>query len=383
MDAEGVQTTSKEMVDYVADYLENIRERRPLPTVKPGYLAKLIPEEAPQQPEAWEDVFKDIERVIMPGVTHWHSPQFHAYFPTGNSYVSICADMLSDAIGCIGFSWSHSSVERAGLLGAVTIRKLATDENFTLRGAELQRAIKKDRAAGHIPFFLCATLGTTSSCAFDNIRELGPICTQEGVWMHIDAAYAGSSFICPEYRHLLEGVEFAESFNFNPHKWMLVNFDCSAMWIHWQIPLGRRFRSLKLWFVLRLYGVSGLQEHIRRQISLAQEFKAMLLQDERFDLIAPVTMGLVCFRLKGSNDVSERLLKRINDDGRIHMVPSKIRDVYFLRFAVCAASTHSADVRLAWDVIAQLAGRLLAEEEASVVSNKMAAVSLGVVNGEK
>ncbi|XP_078572464.1 aromatic-L-amino-acid decarboxylase-like isoform X3 [Branchiostoma floridae x Branchiostoma japonicum] len=286
---------------------------------------------------------------------------------------------------------AHSSVERAAMLGAVSCRKLQTDEDLALRGAVLQAAVQEDRAQGLLPFFVVATLGTTPSCAFDNLQELGPVCREEVMWLHVDAAYAGSAFICPEYRPLLDGVEFADSFNFNPHKWMRVNFDCSAMWIrnradivdafnldplylkhdnqglvtdyrHWQIPLGRRFRSLKLWFVLRMFGVKGLQEHIRKQVGLAKEFETLVRSDERFEVTAKVVLGLVCFRLKGSNDVNELLLKKINDGKKIYLVPSQMRGAYFLRFAVCAATTASQDVSYAWEIISQLAGDVLQGE---------------------
>lgn len=203
------------------------------------------------------------------------------------------------------------------------------------------------------------------------------------IWVHVDAAYAGSAFICPEYRPLMNGIENADSFNFNPHKWMLVNFDCSAMWLkdpnwvvnafnvdplylkhdqqgsapdyrHWQIPLGRRFRALKLWFVLRLYGVENLQAHIRRHCAFAKEFETLCRTDDRFEIINSA-MGLVCFRLKGSNAVNEALLKRINGRGKIHMVPSKINDVYFLRMAVCSRFTVSDDMKFSWAEISEAA----------------------------
>ncbi|KAL3870285.1 hypothetical protein ACJMK2_038361 [Sinanodonta woodiana] len=477
MDAEQFRQRGREMIDYVADYLENIRTRQPYPDVKPGYLRQLIPEHAPESPEAWDDLFKDIERVIMPGVTHWHSPHFHAYYPTANSYPAILADVLSAAIGCIGFTWAsspactelevvtldwlgkmldlppdflscsggkgggviqgtaseatlvallsartmflnkvkkddpdmengvimskfvaymsdqaHSSVERAGLIAAIKMRKLETDDKCALRGHTLEEAIENDKAKGLIPIFVCATLGTTPSCAFDCLPEIGPICEKEGIWLHVDAAYAGSAFICPEFRPLLNGVEYAMSFNFNPHKWLRVNFDCSTMWVkdstlisdafnvdplylkhenqghvmpdyrHWHIPLGRRFRSLKLWFVLRLYGQNCLQECIRKDVRLAHEFKTFVLADERFELFGEVTLGLVCFRLKGSDEVNEKLLKAVNDDRRIHIVPSHAKGKYFLRFAVCAAQTSSEDTHFAWKVISETADSILKEE---------------------
>lgn len=257
---------------------------------------------------------KDIERVIMPGVTHWHSPHFHAYYPTANSYPAIVADMLSGAIACIGFTWisspactelevvtmdwlgkaidlppqflsgpsngkgggviqgtaseatlvallsararfarkytstcrsfdednfigklvayasdqAHSSVERAGMLGGVKMRSVPTDQDLRMRGEELKALIQRDKKAGLIPFFCVVTLGSTNSCAFDALDEIGEVCEAEGLWLHVDAAYAGSAFVCEEYRYLMVGLDKADSFNFNPHKWMLVNFDCSG-----------------------------------------------------------------------------------------------------------------------------------------------------------
>lgn len=477
MDPTEFRRRGKEMVDYIADYLENIEGRQVYPDVVPGYLRNLIPDAAPEHPEAYEEIVKDIERVIMPGVTHWQSPYFYAYFPTGSSFPAMLADMLSGAIGCIGFSWAaspacteletvmldwlgkmlnlpeeflagtegqgggviqstaseatlvallaarakilkrlqaenpglaepeilsklvayssdqaHCSVERAGLIGGVKMKKIPSDTKFSVGGEALRKVIEEDKAAGLIPFYCCATLGTTPSCAFDNIMEIGPICNSENMWMHIDAAYAGSSFICPEFRHLLNGVEFADSFNFNPHKWLLINFDCSAMWVkkrseiigafkmdplylqhdhqesglvtdyrHWQIPLGRRFRSLKMWFVFRTYGLKGLQEYIRKHVSLAHEFESLVRQDKRFEICGDVVLGLVCFRLKGSNALNEKLLKAINNGRKIHMVPCYLADSFVLRFAVCGRTTESKHIQLAWENITEIATEILQE----------------------
>ncbi|XP_025017718.1 aromatic-L-amino-acid decarboxylase [Tetranychus urticae] len=476
MDSKQFREAAKQLVDYVCDYLDNIRDRPVLPSVEPFYLEKQLPDSAPEDGEPWESVFNDIEKLIMPGMTHWHSPRFHAYFPTANSYPSILADILTGALGCIGFTWiaspactelemsmmdwlgkmlnlpeeflfssrgngggviqgtaseatlvtmlgarsqalaklasscssnqsipldklvaycstqSHSSVERAGLLAAITIRALETDENLSLRGETLEKAIKEDKAKGLIPFLAVATLGTTNSCAFDNIVEIGEICQKEDIWLHIDAAYAGSAFICPEYRHYLNGVEKADSFNMNPHKWMLINFDCSALWLknrhlvanafnvdpvylkhdkqgqipdyrHLQIPLGRRFRSLKMWFVLRLYGVKGLQEYIRKHVRLAHEFEAMLKTDSRFEIEQPVVLGLVTFRLKGSDELNEKYSKAINDRKQIHITPSRINGRYTLRFAVCARTTEQDDIKFAWNEFQTVASQILKENE--------------------
>ncbi|KAI0229685.1 Aromatic-L-amino-acid decarboxylase [Lamellibrachia satsuma] len=286
---------------------------------------------------------------------------------------------------------AHSSIERACLLGAVRCHMVESDENEQMVELALGAAITSDKEKGLIPFFCLATLGTTATCAFDKLQEIGPVCEKADIWLHIDAAYAGSSFICPEFRPLLDGVEFAHSFNFNPHKWLLVNFDCSAMWFkdtthivdafnvdplflkhqheshtldfrHLQIPLGRRFRSLKLWFVLRLYGIKALQTHIRKHVNLAHEFEKLVLHDERFQVTHPVILGLVCFRLcKQSNELNKALLAKINNDGRIHMVPSISKGTYFLRFAVCAATTELSDINLAWRVIQEIASTVLIE----------------------
>eukprot|EP00057_Strongylocentrotus_purpuratus_P035276 XP_798399.1 PREDICTED: aromatic-L-amino-acid decarboxylase [Strongylocentrotus purpuratus] len=466
----------KEMVDYISRYQDGIEDRPALAQVAPGYLLDQMPADAPQKPDEWNDVLADVEKLIMPGVTQWNHPNFHAYFPTANSFASLLGDMLSGAIACVGFSWitspactelemammnwlgrmlnlpesflfnetrqgggviqgsaseatlvallaakmktirqkieedpsldqydvmsklvvytsdqSHSSVERAALIASLRIRQLATDDKGSLRGDVLQKAIEEDKAKGRIPVYLCATLGTITSCAFDNLKELGPICREEGLWFHIDAAYAGSAFICPEYRHLLDGVELADSFNFNPPKFLRVTFDCSALWVkdrsaligafhldrayfkhhhqdtvidyrHWQIPVGRRFRSLKLWFVFRLFGVEKLQEFIRKQVSLAKEFEALVVDDNRFEIVAEVVLGLVCFRLKGSDDLNRTLLDRINANGKIYMIGSVLKGRYILRMVVCSSQTESRHMTYAWEVISELATKLLANE---------------------
>jgi len=479
MDSEEFRRRGKEMVDYIADYYDNIRDRKVAHDVRPGYMRDLVPAAPPVDGEDWQDIMADVERVVMPGVTHWRSPRFHGYYAAGGSYPSLMGDMLCDAIGCIGFSWAaspactelemittdwlgemmglpdvflhskpgpgggviqatasetvflcvlaartrkvislqndnpsltsadiiprlvcyssdqaNSSVHRSGLLAEVKMRKLESDDNFCLRGETLRQAMEEDKANGLIPFFLCATLGTTGACSFDNIAELGPLCQQEGVWLHIDAAYAGSAFVCPEFRHHLKGVEYADTFSMNPHKWMLVNFDLSVMWIqdrghlvdafnvdpiylkhndadkipdyrHWQIPLGRRFRSLKLWFVIRSYGVSGIQKYIREHCERARQFEQMLLGDGRFEIPVPVVMGLVCFRLKGANRLTEKLHDAIISGGSIYLIPAYARclgqDVYFLRLAIVAETVTEEDLGFSFNVISQCATQVLSE----------------------
>ncbi|XP_045782792.1 aromatic-L-amino-acid decarboxylase isoform X3 [Maniola jurtina] len=495
MDHKEFRVKAKELVDYIADYLENIRDHRVYPGVQPGYLHKRLPNEAPQLPEKWDDIFKDVEDHIMPGIVHWQSPHMHAYFPALTSYPSIMGEMLSSAMNVLCFTWAsspagteletiamnwlgkllglpdcflnekndspgggviqttaseatlvsllaartralielsslnpdmqssellghlicycsdqaHSSVEKAGLIGLVRMRYIESDENQCMRGAKLEEAILNDKDKGLVPFWVCATLGTTGSVAFDNLREIGEVCEKHSAWLHVDAAYAGSAFICPEYRHWLNGVELADSFAFNPSKWLMVNFDCTAMWVkestalhrtfnvnpiylrhensgkaidymHWQIPLSRRFRALKLWFVLRNYGVVGLQKHIREGVRLAQKFEALVLADQRFEIPQPRNLGMVAFRLKGDNTLTERLLKRLNARGYIHAVPACFKGVYVIRFTVTSQRTTNQDILDDWSEIKKVASEILVDtfgsENGNIVMPKKPRISL-------
>ncbi|XP_043489065.1 histidine decarboxylase isoform X2 [Polistes fuscatus] len=482
MNFEEYRKHGKEMVDYIADYFKNIRSRRVYPSVSPGYLRNVLPTSAPLDGEPWDDIFADIERCIMPGVTHWQSPQMHAYFPALNSPASLLGDMLADAINCLGFTWAsspvctelemivmnwlakmiglpeqflhrpgindgggviqttasdstlvsllaartrairdvqesepnrsaaeinsrlvaycsdqaHSSVEKAGLIGLVKMRYIESDEDFCMRGEALDEALIRDRADGLLPFFVCATLGTTGACSFDNLVEIGPICVKNGLWLHIDAAYAGSAFVCPEYRGWLQGIEYADSFAFNPSKWLMVHFDCTAMWVkssqalhrtfnvdplylkhensglaidfmHWQLPLSKRFRALKLWFVIRNFGISGLQRHIREGIRLAQKFEALVLADPRFEIAATRHLGLVVFRLRGENNSTERLLKKMNSRGRVHCVPASLHGKYVIRFSVTSTNTTNEDILKDWAEIRNTANEILGDIKDSPV----------------
>ncbi|XP_075247521.1 aromatic-L-amino-acid decarboxylase-like isoform X2 [Convolutriloba macropyga] len=295
----------------------------------------------------------------------------------------IMMDWLAKAMGlpdhnvssmvAYGSKLAHSGVEKACLMGAVQYHPVGYDDNYSMRGHLLEKEIEADIEKGLTPFFVVATLGTIHCCSFDNLKELGEVCEKWGLWLHVDAAYAGSAFICPETRHLLAGIELVQSFNFNPHKWLQVQFDCSALWIkdrqkldtvlhldpiylqhskqdeivdfrHWQIPLGRRFRSLKLWFVLRSFGVTGLQKWIRGTMDLAEYFADLITKSEHFELFRPRSMGLVCFRAKGSNDQNRALLKSLNEGREIHLIPAEIDDTYFLRLAICSTQTTQKDL---------------------------------------
>jgi aromatic-L-amino-acid decarboxylase len=258
-----------------------------------------------------------------------------------------------------------------------------------MRPDELERQIKADQAAGRVPFFVCATVGTTSSLAIDPVAEIGRICREHGLWLHVDAAMAGTAALCPEFRHLNDGVELADSYCFNPHKWMLTNFDCSCFWVadrkaltdtfsvlpeylrnvssesgavidyrDWHIPLGRRFRALKLWLVIRMMGASGLQEVVRRHVALAQELASWIRDDTRFEIVAPVDLNLVCFRLKGNNEKNQCLLDALNASGKLFLTHTKLKGKFTLRLCVGQASTQRRHVTQAWNLIQELAGRI-------------------------
>lgn len=472
MEANDFREFGKAMVDYIADYMDTIRNRDVLPSVTPGYLEKHIPKETPVDGENWKDVLHDVEKLIMPGVTHWHSPHFHAYYPTAQSYPAIVGEMLSAGIGCIGFSWmaspactelevitmnwlgkllglpeeflncsegpgggviqgsasestlvgllaakermvrlmqknnpslaegdikgklvaytsdqANSSVEKSGILASVPMIHLPSDIKGSLSGDVLRDAIRRDKAAGLIPCYVVATLGTTGTCAFDDLEELGTVCNEEGVWLHVDAAYAGAAFVCPEYRHLMKGVELCDSFTFNAHKWMLVNFDCSALWVkdarylveafnvdriylqhqhegkapdyrHWQIPLGRRFRALKLWFVLRIYGMEGIRRHIRNHISLAKHFQELVLSDSRFEVVTS-SLGLVCFRLQGDDSLTKELLEKVTANKKLYLIPCYTQQKFVIRFVVCSRITTIEDINCSWAEIVSHANTIV------------------------
>lgn len=284
---------------------------------------------------------------------------------------------------------AHSCVEKAAMILLVKVRILEPDENCSLRGETLRKAMQADEAIGLTPFFVSATLGSTGCCSFDNLPELGTVCKERPcVWLHVDGAYAGNAFICPELRPLMAGMDYADSFNTNPNKWLLVNFDCSCLWVknkilltdalvvnplylqhanseeaidyrHWGIPLSRRFRSLKLWFVLRKYGLSGLRTYIRRHIRLAKYFASLVRKDSQFEVVNDVKLGLVCFRLYGPDQVNQTLLATINASGKLHMIPSMVKGKYIIRFCVVAEHANETDIDYAWKVITNCANNLL------------------------
>jgi glutamate/tyrosine decarboxylase-like PLP-dependent enzyme len=265
----------------------------------------------------------------------------------------------------------------------IRVLKTSKSGNYAFPWENLELRVKEDLDLGNIPCFIGATLGTTNSTAFDNLKEIGEIANKYNIWLHVDAAYAGTAFICPEFRHFLRGVELVDSFSMNPHKWMCVNFDCSLMWVKerkylinalsitpeylrsevyhkglvtdyrdWQIPLGRSFRSLKLWFVLRMYGLDNLREIIRNHIRLAKLFESLVTKDDRFELFCESSMGLVCFSVKNwSEEKHKQLVDSIQKDGRIFLISTKIEEKPVIRFAICHPGQTEDDIYFAWKVI--------------------------------
>ncbi|QKW17392.1 aspartate aminotransferase family protein [Verrucosispora sp. NA02020] len=282
----------------------------------------------------------------------------------------------------------HSSVEKAARiagLGAEGVRLIEVDpETRAMSATALRAAIEADIAAGVVPALVVATVGTTSTTAVDPLPQIGPVCAEHGVFLHVDAAYAGSAAVCPELRSGHDGLEYADSYCFDPHKWLLTGFDCDAFWVadagelvealtvlpeylrnaatesgavidyrDWQVPLGRRFRALKLWFVLRWYGVEGLRAHIRSGVTLTARFADRVRADDRFELVTGHPYALVCFRLRGDDEPNERLLAAVNATGRVHLTHTRVAGRYTLRLAVGAPQTTEFHVYQAWELISQ------------------------------
>ncbi|XP_061162344.1 tyrosine decarboxylase-like [Saccostrea echinata] len=459
MDAAEFRVKAKEVVDFIADYMETIENRRVSPDVNPGYLINSVPKDAPEGPESFEDIMKDFKNIILPGILHHQHPLFNAYFPLGHSFASILGTMLSDGIGGISTSWAISPactelemvvtdwlgklvslpkqflheggegggsiqgsgseciflalsaakrhaqqntaeraprlvayisclanicVQKACSLGSVILRQIEVDENLSLSVEALKKSIMIDKSNGLDPFFVCATVGTTSCCSFDDVYELSEMCEKENLWLHVDAAYAGCALICPEFHYLINGKENISSISFNPHKWLLTTTECAVLWVknkkslndclaanatylqhkhqaettdfrNWGIGITRPFRALKLWFVLRLYGISGLQEFIRRHIKLAKRMKDHIESNHVFEIVGKSNLGLVAFCIKGPSKLTTTLLRNINESGNLHLTEASVNGRSVIRYVVCAEKAKEKDVDFAWSVISSAA----------------------------
>ena len=452
-----------ELIDRIAEYLETVEQRPVASSAAPGDVRAALAEHPPTAPEPWPALMDDLDRVIVPGLTHWQHPSFFAYFPANTSYPSILADLLTAGLGVQGMSWAtspactevevlmldwmqellglperfrstsgtgggviqgsaseatlvailsarwratggtvnatgdttrlvayatsqaHSSIEkglRIAGIGTDRIRTVAHDESFAMRPDALAQAIDADLAAGLVPFFVCSTHGTTSSGAFDPTLELGPICRDRDVWLHVDAAMMGIAALAPEHRWVNDGVELADSYCTNPHKWMGVGFDCDLYWTadrvallgalsilpeylrttaaetgavpdlrDWQIPLGRRFRALKLWFVIRLDGVESFRSMIRRHLGLTEELAGWVRADDRFEIVTPHPLNLLCLRLVEGDAATDAWIERANASGGALFTRTVLDGHPVLRVSIGARTTESRHVAAAWDLL--------------------------------
>jgi aromatic-L-amino-acid/L-tryptophan decarboxylase len=456
------------LADNMADYYENIETYPVKSNVKPGEILAQLPSAPPAESEAMSQIMSDFERIIMPGITHWQSPNFFAYFPANGSYPSILAEMLTASLGAQCMVWdtspaaaeleemmmnwlksmtglpsgwhgviqdtaststlvallcarekysdftinetgfndinklrvycsseAHSSVEKAvkiAGIGRKNLVKVATDVQYRMDTALLRKAIADDIAAGFTPLCVVAALGTTGCTSVDPLNEIASVCEEFNLWLHVDAAYAGTALLLPEYRWMIEGIEKADSFVFNPHKWMFTNFDCSAYFVKdketlirtfeilpeylktgnrglvndyrdWGIQLGRRFRALKLWFVIRSFGVTQLQEMIREHIRIARWLEKQVIENRDFEIMAPVPLSLVCFRYRPSciigtenlNHLNEEFLRKLNATGKIFLTHTKLKGQYTLRMSIGGTHTTQKHVEQAWELIKELA----------------------------
>jgi aromatic-L-amino-acid decarboxylase len=457
------------VVDWIADYQTRVEDLPVLSQVRPGEIRAKLPADPPLKGEAFENILAEIDRLILPGITHWQSPNFFAYFPANASGPGILGDLLSSGLGVQGMLWStspacteleshvldwlvpmlglpekflssgagggviqdtassaslcallaareratefasnrkgcdgrlvaycstqtHSSIEKAmkiAGMGSDNLRQIAVDADFAMRSDALAQQIASDKKNGRIPCFVCATVGTTSSCAIDPVRKIARICSENKLWLHVDAAMSGTAALCPEFRFIHDGVELADSYTFNPHKWMFTNFDCNCFYVadrkqliqtlsilpeylrnqatesgavidyrDWHIQLGRRFRSLKLWFVIRHYGIEGLQHHVREHVRLAQQFAEWVRGEARFEIAAPAKLNLVCFRLRSGDRANQLLMDRLNASGDLYLTHTKLDGKFTLRLCVGQTNTQARHVEQAWQRILEEAGKI-------------------------
>ncbi|KAK5772969.1 hypothetical protein PVK06_049271 [Gossypium arboreum] len=402
---------SKAVIDFIADYYKNLEKYPVQCTVEPGYLSAMLPESAPYCPEPLQDILEDVSNCIIPGLTHWQSPNFFAYFHANASTAGFLGEMLCSGFNVVGFNWisSPAATELESIVLDWMGKMLKLPSSFLFSGTgggvlhgstwfslspeNLRFVIEDDIKSGLVPLFLCATTGTTPSGAVDPIAELGKVAMEFKLWLHIDAAYAGSGCICPELRHYLDGVELANSISMNPHKWFLTNMDCCCLWIKepkllvdslstdpeilrnnaskskavvdykdWQIALSRRFRALKLWVVIRRYGLANLMYHIRSDIAMAKRFEALVGEDERFEIVVARKFALVCFRLKPKveeEDLNCKLVEAINSSGRAFVSHAVLSGIYVIRCAIGTTLTQQHHVDALWKLIQDKAQSLL------------------------
>lgn len=439
-----------EAVEWVARYMEDVEEHPVRSTVEPGEVRAALAPSPPAAPESFDAVLADLDRAILPGITHWQSPNFYAYFQANGSGPSILGELISAGLGIQGMLWSTSpaateletlvcdwlvelldlperfrsegrggGVIQDGASGATLCALLAArervrgrealadlvaytsaeahssvlksarvaglrDEQLRLIGTDTARgmdptalavAMAEDRAAGRLPFFVAATVGSTSSHAIDPVGPIGAATASTDAWLHVDGAHAGSAAVCPEFRFVNDGLDLADSYCFDPHKWLFTTMECDVMFVadrapliealsvtpeylrnpasesgkvidyrDWHLPLGRQFRSLKLWFVLRHYGAEGLAATVRSHVALAQDLAAWLDADPRFEIAAPAPLNLICFRHVGGEEITHRLLDDLNESGEVFLSHTRLDDILTLRLSIGQTTTEQRHV---------------------------------------
>jgi aromatic-L-amino-acid decarboxylase len=467
MTPEEFRKHAHELVDWMTAYMENVESYPVRSSSQPGEIFSKIPGNPPSSGESFDAIMKDFEEIIMPGITHWQSPNFFAYFPANTSPPSVLAEMLISTLGAQCMIWetspaaaeleekmmiwlrdmiglpadfegviqdtastatlaailtarekstnfsindegfknaatlrvycseqAHSSVEKAvriAGIGRENLVKIPVGDDFSMITEKLAEAVAEDKKKGYLPCCVIATIGTTGTASIDPLGAIGTICRNNDIWLHVDAAMGGTALLLPEFQWMLEGKESIDSFVFNPHKWMFTNFDCSAFFIKdtgsllktfeilpeylktrsrgqvndyrdWGVPLGRRFRALKLWSVIRSYGTDKLREKIRYHISLAEKLAGKISSEPDFELTAPLSLNVVCFRYhpdgipdKDLNDINQKLNHRLNDTGKIYLTHTTINGIYTLRMVTGQTNVTLDHVERAWDMIKNMA----------------------------
>ena len=459
-DLDGFRRNGHALVDWIADYLDGLDSRPVREPAKPGDVRAKLPASAPEAPEAFDAVLADLDRVIVPGLSHWQHPGWFAYFPAQSSPPAVLGELAAAGLGVQGMLWStspaateleshvldwlvdlmgvpqhwkttgsgggvlqsgasdsthtalvaareqcrartgasaddmvaytsshaHSSVEKgARMAGFTNLRMLDVDDEFAARPESLTAAIATDKQAGLTPVFVCSAVGTTGTTAVDPLRRIGEIARAEQMWHHVDAAYAGSAMICEEFRGHQDGLELVDSYTFNPHKWLATNLDCSVMWVadrqplidalsiappylrnelsdsgqvidyrDWHGPLGRRFRALKLWFVLRSFGAQGLRAMIRAHVAWARALAERVDAHPRLKTIAPTRFALVSFAHIDGDAATNALVESVNSDGRFYITASEANGRRFARVAIGSTQTTQAHVEALADLIETL-----------------------------
>ncbi len=456
MHSDDLRKYGHEFIDWMADYLGNIEQYPVVSQVSHGDILKQLPDSPPSESESMDSIMNDFKEIILPGMTHWQNPSFHAYFPANNSVPSILAEMLTSTLGAQCMVWqtspaaaeleekvmdwlrdmlglpseftgviqdtastatlvsiltarekytdwrinqsgfdnrkfrvycsteAHSSIEKAvkiAGIGKENLIKIPVDKNFAIIPEELEKAILNDIHDGFLPLCIVGAFGTTGSTAVDSIEQLGLISKSYNVWLHIDAAFAGNALILPEFRDMAKGIENADSFVMNPHKWLFTNFDCSAYFVKdkgalirtfeimpeylktqhdnvannyrdWGIQLGRRFRALKLWFVIRSFGVNGLQTKLREHIKLAEYAENKLVESGKFEILAPRLFNVICFRFVPSvdfsndelNTINSELLDYLNSTGSVYLTHTKLNEKYAIRLVIAQTNVEQKHI---------------------------------------